>query len=117
MSRAVALEASCVGGIVTSGGIPVAEAEILSEGIGPSTGVLIIHEDRAFYIAKTSPDLKSAIEHTISGLNGSATGLTSTVAALSSVGALPPVLAPITAAAASITAAVALLTALKETLK
>lgn len=56
------LEASCVGGIVTAGGIPVPAADILSEGVGASTGVLILDEDEAKYLAKISPDLKTTLE-------------------------------------------------------
>lgn len=45
------------------------DALILSEGEGESEGALILDQDRAFYIAKTSEDLKQTIEHLISALS------------------------------------------------
>jgi hypothetical protein len=56
------LEATCVAGIVTADGVPVPTADILSEGVGASEGILILEEDEAKYLAKISPDLKSTLE-------------------------------------------------------
>jgi hypothetical protein len=55
------LDASCQAGIVTIAGTPIPGAVILSEGIGPSTGFAVIDADKVYYIAKTSPDLKTAM--------------------------------------------------------
>jgi hypothetical protein len=55
------LEASCQAGVVTIEGQAV-PCEILSEGVGSSTGTAIIDEDKAYYIAKNSGDIKKAIE-------------------------------------------------------
>ncbi len=59
--KAKVFSAACAASIVLVGGIPVA-CTILGEGIGPSTGFLIIEGDDAFYVPKTSPDLKATIE-------------------------------------------------------
>lgn len=57
------LNASCFTEIVRiADTVPVVGAEILSEGISPSTGVLIIDDDKSYYIAKTSPDLKATLD-------------------------------------------------------
>lgn len=71
------LEASCVGGVVTADGVPVGSAQILSEGVGSSQGVLLLDEDLARYIAKTSPDLKTTLERLITALEKIASALTS----------------------------------------
>jgi hypothetical protein len=63
------LEATCSAGVVTSEGVPVTVAEILSEGVGASEGVLFLDEDTAKYIAKTSPDLKTALTRIVSILS------------------------------------------------
>jgi hypothetical protein len=82
------LDASCSGGVVIAEGVPVPEAQILSEGVGPSTGVIIIDEDRARYLAKVTPDLKTTLEKIASALGAIASALT----AIDSkpAGTLPP---------------------------
>lgn len=123
------LDASCVAGVVTSEGVPVPTATILSEGVGPSSGVLLLDEDKARYIAKISPDLKATIEKLIDALTETASALNSTVSAFLSIAsgmtgsttAPPPTLAadllPITTSASSITATKVLLETLKEMLR
>ena len=56
-------DATCTGGIVTCEGKPVQSAIILSEGLGNSSGVLIMQEGKQYYIAKTTPDVKEIITH------------------------------------------------------
>jgi len=56
-----ALDATCVGNVVTVDGSPVTEAIILSEGVASSSGYAIFDKDKVYYVAKTSPDLKAAI--------------------------------------------------------
>lgn len=123
------LPASCVGGIVTSEGFPVPAAEILSEGVGQSEGILLIDEDEARYLAKTTPDLKTTLEQTIAALDQLSSAMTTVASALTSIGAMmtgpttapPPTLptdvASITAAVVQATAAKVQLQALKEVLK
>lgn len=107
------LEATCVLGVVTAEGVPVPSATVLSEGVGPSTGVLVLDDEKAFYLAKTSPDLKSTLEQVIAALTQVATSLTTLGAAIPTV-TTPPTLA---AEVANLTSKIALLTALKEVLK
>ncbi len=116
------LEASCVAGVVTAGGFPVPAADILSEGVGSSTGVLILDEDEAKYIAKTSPDLKTTLTKLISILTDLTTALTSidTKVLVTTCGAGPgsTIALPLAASnIASITATQAELSVLKEMLK
>jgi hypothetical protein len=56
-----ALSASCIAGVVTVEGVPIPGAVILSEGVSSSTGYVIIDEADIYYVAKTSPDLKTTI--------------------------------------------------------
>jgi len=69
------LEATCIAGVVSSGGIPVPDVFILSEGVGASTGILFLDQDQATYIPKTSPDLKSTLEGLISALTSISSAL------------------------------------------
>lgn len=81
------LEASCVGGVVTAQGVPVPAAEILSQGVGASTGRVIIDEDDAAYIADISPDLKSVLDNLIDALGQVKTSLDQIGTSLTSIGA------------------------------
>lgn len=124
-----ALEASCVAGVVTADGFPVLTAEILSDGTGASDGVLLMDEDKQFYIADTTPDLESTLEKISSHLQTIQGTLTTIASALTAIGAgmTGPTTAPpptLPTSVASIAADVATLTALqvqvdllKETLK
>lgn len=55
------LDASCTGSVVTCEGKPVPSAIILSEGLGPSTGILIMQNGKQYYVSKTTPDVKEVI--------------------------------------------------------
>lgn len=71
------LEASCVAGVVQVGSLPIAGATILSEGVASSEGILILQGgDGKFYVAKTSPDLKTTLEKVASALTQIAAALT-----------------------------------------
>lgn len=59
------LEATCEAGIVKIGTTPLPDAKKLSAGIGPSSGVAILDEDKQYYLANTTPDLKSVVEDLI----------------------------------------------------
>jgi hypothetical protein len=83
------IDATCVGGVVTAEGVPVSVATILSEGVGASTGVLILDEAKTSYIAKTSPDLKTTLEKLSSALTAIASALTAIDG--KALGTLPPV--------------------------
>lgn len=118
------ITASCVGGIVTADGVPVPAAEVLSEGVGASEGLLVVDEEKAFYVAKTTPDLettlthlitaltqvKAALDQTVTGLQKTGTTFTATFAGMLGPATAPPPTGPtgvadIVAAAAQVTAA------------
>ncbi len=123
------LAATCVGGVVTAEGFPVPAARVLSEGVGASEGVLLIDEDEVRYLAKISPDLKTAIENVVSALGQTVTALTNvattftaTFAAMTGPTTAPPPtgaagVVNITSAITAITAAQTQLSALKEILR
>lgn len=71
------LEASCVAGVVTCEGKPV-EATILSEGIGESSGALILQQALAIYLTSNATDIKESIE----ALNSMITKITTVLTAL-----------------------------------
>lgn len=62
------LLASCQAKIVTASGVPVATAEILSEGVGSSEGVLILDEDTAFFLTSNASDIKTLLEKIVDAL-------------------------------------------------
>lgn len=70
------LPATCVGGVVTAEGVPIPSAEILSEGVGQSEGVVFLDEDEARYVAKITPDLKTTLEKLSDALGSIASALT-----------------------------------------
>ncbi len=110
------LDATCVAGLVTASLFPVAEATILSEGVGPSLGLLIMDEDKATYVTSNASDLKSTLEKIASALGDIVTALTAIDAKpTGGTGS-----APVPVAAASIIQLTTIqgeLTALKEILK
>lgn len=123
------IEATCNDGVVTALGVTVDNVVILSEGVGASSGVLILDEDSATYIAKTSPDLKTTILKAITALTETADGLSKVASTLTSIGSMmtgpttapPPTLpadvATINAHVADIESAVDELQTLSEDLK
>ncbi len=109
------LEASCVAGVVMIGAIPVPGVTILSEGVSPSTGIVVMQGDEAFYIAKISPDLKSTLETISSTLTTIATTLTAIGAGMTGPTTAPPPTLAVNVA--QITTAAAALTTLGNALK
>lgn len=110
-----ALSATCSNGEVTCEGVVIEDAEILSEGVGESEGVLLLEEGKQTYIAKTSPDLKTTLEKVIAALNHVVTGLNAAGAALDGLSGGAGT--PVTAAATQVTTVVTEITTLKEGLK
>ncbi len=108
------LEATCTAGIVSVGELPITDAVILSEGVAASTGFLIIQGSDSYYVAKTSPDLKTTLEKISSCLDSliSALGLLDA----KPIGTLPPAVA-VTTDIAELTALQVELDALTEALK
>lgn len=110
------LEATCVGGVVTAGGVPVAAADILSQGVQASVGVLLLEEDTAKYLTSNATDIKTTLEKIIALL-------TDLTAALTLIDAKPTggagsAVTPVAAAnIVNLTALSAQLAILKEALK
>lgn len=95
------LAASCEAGVVTCEGKVIAGAEILCEGIESSEGVLIIDQEKSYYLANTQPDLKEVIE--------------SLVEIITQVGAIATALDAVTVSPGSAAALITQLTVLKTT--
>lgn len=71
------LEASCSAlGIVTSEGVPVPAAEVMSEGNQTSTGLLFLEGETAKYLPSSATDIKALIQNMVSILNSTITILT-----------------------------------------
>lgn len=79
------LNASCEAGVVTCQETVVEEAELFSEGVAASEGLLIQDKDKAFYIAKTSEDLKITLQKLVTTLTRVSTALEKTADALTSL--------------------------------
>ena len=111
------LEATCVGGIVKVGALPV-DAEILSEGVAASSGILILDGDQATYIPLASTDLKTTLEKLSAALTDLTSVLTTIATTATAIGAgmTGPTTAPpptLAANVAQITAKVVSLTAIQ----
>jgi hypothetical protein len=114
------LEATCVSGVVTAGGVPVPAADILSEGVGSSEGILLLDQDQAKYLAKTSPDLKTTLDKLVTILGQLTSALTSIDNKVLIYAAGPGTTAPTPTATSNIAAITTIqteLSALKESLK
>jgi len=83
------LQATCISGVVSYEGFPV-EAEILSEGVGESEGVLILQGDKAFYIASNATDLKTTLEKLTNALTKVTETLTAIGAGMTGPTTAPP---------------------------
>jgi Cu/Ag efflux pump CusA len=91
------IEASCEGGVVTVSGRTIT-AEILSQGVESSLGVVILDGDKAFYIANSHEDIKEVIEDVVglidqvqtvlTGLDGVTVSPGSQAAAIAQLGVL-----------------------------
>ncbi len=112
------LNATCAAGVVLAGEPipgPVASAEILSKGIGPSTGILIMDKDKATYVTSNASDLESTLTTLASVLTDIATTLTSIGASMTGPTTAPP--PTLAVDVAKITAAVVQINLLKAVLK
>jgi hypothetical protein len=109
------IEATCVSGLVTAESVPVPSADILSQGVGSSSGILILDEDDAKYITSNATDIKTTIEKVNSALSEIASALTAIAAQMLGPATAPPPTLP--ASVIAINLKVTELTALKEMLK
>jgi len=62
------LEATCEDEVVTSNGVEVPMAEILSKGLGASSGALLIEGKKAWYITSSASDLEEIIDKVVDAL-------------------------------------------------
>lgn len=92
------LAAQCVAGMVTAGvpPLPLPTATILCQGVGPSTGFVILDEGDAYYVALTTPDvasvltsLSSTMEQVTTALTQAATAITNAVIGMNLIDAKP----------------------------
>jgi hypothetical protein len=117
------LEATCVAGVVTSEGVSVPAADVLSEGVAQSSGILFLDEDKAKYVTSSAQDLKTTIEDLIDILGDVASALSSidgVGSLITTCGAGPgsATWVPVaTASIAAINTGIGQLTTLKENLK
>lgn len=81
------LEASCVAGVVTSEGVPVPGATVLSKGVGSSEGLLLIQGSEKTYLTLQAADLETTIDKVITGLTKASDGLIAAGAALNGIAA------------------------------
>lgn len=109
------LQATCENGTVTVDGQEITPDLVLSEGVASSQGVLIIDGDKSYYVAKTSPDLKTTIEKTVDAVNKIADVLTAIGAGMTGPTTAPP--GTLAADVAAIQATTTELTELGEALK
>lgn len=85
MKKTVPVEAVLEGGKVKVGGKEIADAVVLSEGVGDSEGVLFIYGDQSFYYAKTSPDLAQTLDRLVAALGKVSDALDSTASGISAL--------------------------------
>lgn len=105
--------------------VPVPDAEILSAGIAPSEGILILDRDVARYIPKATSDLESSLEATAAGLNKAIEAIQKIALMFTSIGAgmtgattaPPPTLPTDVLALGSLATELAVISAELETLK
>jgi len=83
------LEASCVGNVVSIEGAPV-EAEILSEGVGSSTGCALMEKEKIFYITSNASDLKTTLEKAVSAIEKISAALLAIGAGMTGPTTTPP---------------------------
>ena len=86
MSKVLAATCSAAG-VVTSDGVVVPEAEVLSEGAQASSGVLILDKGLKTYLTSSAADVKSTLENVSTSLDDLASVLNTIATALTSIGA------------------------------
>ncbi len=92
------IPATCALSIVTADGVPVVGANILSQGVGASSGILGIDEDRSVYITSNATDIAAAIQNVNSLLTNVIAILTAHDAVTLAPGASAAEIAALTAA-------------------
>ena len=80
------IEATCVDGKVSVAGNVIDSVEILTAGVGESSGLLIIDADKAYYLTVNTPDLKTTVEKVIELIEDLASAITKTADTLTAIG-------------------------------
>lgn len=83
------LDATCSGKAVTYNGALI-DAEILSEGVGASEGLLLLEKDKATYITSNATDLKTTLEKVADALTKIGETLTAIGAGMTGPTTAPP---------------------------
>ena len=84
------LAATCANGVVTYAGVNLSGVTILGEGVGASSGVLILDVDQVYYIPKTSPDLATTLQSLTDALSKIASTMTDIGAGMTGPTTAPP---------------------------
>ncbi len=121
------LEATCLAGVVTAEGVPVPAAEVLSEGVAQSSGVLLIEGDKAKYLVSNASDIKDLLTQINAALDTVAGAISTVAGALTAINAAIPTAVPsastpfdtasLLADLSSIEARIATLNLIKDALK
>lgn len=109
------LKASCVGNVVKVEDFVIPDADILSEGVGESDGLVFLEDDEATYLTSNASDIKQSLNSIQSALTTIATTLTSIGAAMTGPTTAPP--PTLATDVAQITTKILEITTLMETLK
>lgn len=84
-------EAIAVGGqVFINGTVLVPGAKIMSEGVGASTGILLLQGSECIYIAETAGDLKNALQIIADGFGTLSADVTAATGGTSDVGGATP---------------------------
>lgn len=84
------IAASLSSGKVMAEGFEIQDAVVLSEGEADSEGVLILDGDKQYYIAKTTPDVKTTIEKVVDAIDKIANLFTAIGAGMTGPTTAPP---------------------------
>lgn len=115
------IEATCEAGVVTADEVPVTAADILSEGVRSSEGILLLDENKAKYVTSNAEDIKDAIDK-LNDILGQASDLMSSIVTdtifIPGTGGASLIFPPgFSAGKASLDAAIEELNAMKDNLK
>lgn len=109
------IQAECVNNKVTVEGVEIEGAQILTQGKAQSTGILIVDDDRIYYVSTNTTDLKTTLEKLASAMTKVTETLTAIGTGMTGPTTAPPGVLPTNVA--NINATVGELTTLKDNLK
>lgn len=85
LNNSTVLQASCSSSNVTTEGVSVPDAIILSQGSGASTGPLVIFKNKAYYITSNASDLNASLNQAAQAINEIATQINSIATVLAAI--------------------------------